>query len=165
MGLFDGKRKDGSIKTTLKFVDGLSAFTRDELIELTFHEDKNEISIKSLANKSKPLIHLKIDKIINTDFLSEKEIIEKSKSVGGRAVAGGLLLGPLGAIVGGMSGIGSKQDSKTKYYIVINYKSNDEYGVLSFEVIDASTYWNKILKAINNNISEDVKIANSNIEL
>ena len=43
---------------------------------------------------------------------AEYETIEKDKSVIGRAVVGGLLLGPVGAIVGGMSGIGAKKETK-----------------------------------------------------
>jgi len=34
---------------------------------------------------------------------------EEDKSVVGRAVVGGLLFGPLGAVVGGMSGVGKKE--------------------------------------------------------
>ncbi len=43
---------------------------------------------------------------------AEYETIEKDKSVIGRAIVGGLLLGPVGAIVGGMSGIGTKKETK-----------------------------------------------------
>lgn len=43
-------------------------------------------------------------------FESQQTVIEKkSKSVVGRAVLGGLLLGPVGALVGGMSGLGTKE--------------------------------------------------------
>lgn len=56
----------------------------------------------------------------------------KDKSVVGRAAAGGLLLGPLGAVLGGMSGIGSKSKKLDKEtdYLIINYwdketKSNE----------------------------------------
>lgn len=41
-----------------------------------------------------------------------KEITEKDKSVIGRAVVGGLIFGAVGAIVGGMSGIGKKEIQK-----------------------------------------------------
>lgn len=55
----------------------------------------------------------------------ETEIIEKNKSVIGRALAGGLLLGGVGAVVGGVSGVGKKQTKKTKMYFIISYVSSD----------------------------------------
>lgn len=59
--------------------------------------------------------------IISIKQTSREELIRTDKSVIGRAVVGGLLLGPLAAIVGGMSGIGSKEKLKNKNYLVINF--------------------------------------------
>jgi len=43
----------------------------------------------------------------------------KDKSSIGRAVIGGVIFGPVGAIVGGISGVGAKQAKTT--YLIINY--------------------------------------------
>lgn len=59
--------------------------------------------------------------IISIKQTSQEELSQTDKSVIGRAVVGGLILGPLGAIVGGMSGIGSKEKIKNQHYLVINY--------------------------------------------
>lgn len=59
--------------------------------------------------------------IINLTITNQERIVSENKSVIGRAVVGGLLLGPLAAIVGGISGLGTKQKLKGKYYLVINY--------------------------------------------
>ncbi len=59
--------------------------------------------------------------IISINTAWREDIVKTDKSVIGRAVVGGLILGPLGAVVGGMSGIGSKEEYKNKYYIIINY--------------------------------------------
>lgn len=59
--------------------------------------------------------------IISLKQTSREELIRTDKSVIGRAVVGGLILGPLGAIIGGMSGIGSKEKLKDKNYLVINF--------------------------------------------
>lgn len=155
MGLFSSKNKDGNVSTDLKIVDGLNTFFKKEVIELSVNEEEHEIRIKSKFDKKKPVINLSLDKITRAGLISEKEIVEKSKSVGGRAIAGGLLLGPLGAIVGGMSGIGNKKETKTEYYFVINYTSDNEEKVLSFETV--SLTWDKVLKAINKHIITEQK--------
>jgi hypothetical protein len=59
--------------------------------------------------------------IISLKTASRGEIVSAGKSVVGRAAIGGLILGPLGAIIGGMSGIGTKEQFVDKHYIIINY--------------------------------------------
>ena len=84
---------------------------------------------------------------------SQKAIYEKKdKSVIGRAVVGGLLLGPVGALVGGMSGIGSKNVKVSDYpdnllSICINESENESEKILVFG------FKNKHSKAINNFIA------------
>ena len=59
---------------------------------------------------------------VDRDSLAK--MIKKDKSVIGRAVVGCLLLGPLGAIVGGISGIGTKTKRiKKSEYLVISFWS------------------------------------------
>jgi len=59
--------------------------------------------------------------IISTEFADTSKLISQDKSVIGRAVVGGLLMGPMAAIIGGMSGIGSKNRIESSGYLVINY--------------------------------------------
>lgn len=49
------------------------------------------------------------------------ELVQQQKSVAGRALIGGVLLGPIGAIVGGMTGIGKK--NKKGNYLILNFTS------------------------------------------
>jgi hypothetical protein len=58
--------------------------------------------------------------IINIQAVERTALVQESKSVGARALAGGLVLGPVGAIVGGLTGLGTKT---TAYdgYLVVNY--------------------------------------------
>ena len=59
--------------------------------------------------------------IISLKQTSLEELTKTDKSIVGRAVVGGLILGPLGAIVGGMTGIGNKEKSVNIHYLVMNY--------------------------------------------
>ena len=59
--------------------------------------------------------------IISLRQTSLEELTKTEKSVIGRAVVGGLILGPFGAIVGGMSGFGKKEKSVNIHYLVMNY--------------------------------------------
>jgi len=133
MGLFNNKDKNDNMHVDFVMEDGLNIIKKGALIRVTLEE--NELTIKPSFSKQEPS-HLKYNQIINAGIVREEEITEKSKSVLGRAAVGGLILGPLGAIVGGMSGTGKKEKTKLKAYYVINYKSSndDEIKVLSFLV-------------------------------
>lgn len=153
MGLFGKKNKNSDRSVNLSFVDGIEGFSKGLAIELSINTEKECITVKSRAVK-KPEVNLRLDQITGVNVVSEKDIIEKDKSVIGRAAVGGVLLGPLGAIVGGMSGIGNKQKSETHYYMVINYKSRDEeVKVLSFEIVGASLHWSSFVEELRSKIN------------
>lgn len=65
---------------------------------------------------------IRVDQIKIATSMSQHELATQQKSVAGRAVAGGVLLGPVGAIVGGMSGIGTK--NKKGNFLVLNYTNS-----------------------------------------
>ncbi|KAB2954239.1 zinc-ribbon domain-containing protein [Heliorestis acidaminivorans] len=65
------------------------------------------------------LLKLHDSQIISLKYLSDKEL--RDKSALGRAIVGGVLLGPLGAVLGGLSGVG--QETRSKYHLIINYWS------------------------------------------
>ena len=61
------------------------------------------------------------EQIIDMKFIPHTQLTTENKSVIGRAVVGGLLLGPLAAVVGGISGIGTKVKTLGKYLFAINF--------------------------------------------
>ena len=62
-----------------------------------------------------PQLAIHNSQIINTQFADTAELAKQNKSVVGRAVVGGLIMRPLGAIVGGMTGIGTKSAKNNSY--------------------------------------------------
>lgn len=153
--IFGKKNKDGNRAVNLTYIDGIETYNRGTAVEVSIDRVNECLTIKARAFK-KANIYLKLDQIIGVSVVSEKEIIEKSKNTVGRAVAGGMLLGPLGAIVGGMSGIGNKQKSESHYFMVINYKSKcEDIKALSFEIVGASLHWPSFVKELRSKINAE----------
>ena len=79
------------------------------------------------------LIDIHFSQILSLEFLPDSKVLEKEKSVIGRAAAGFLVLGPLAGLVGGMSGIGSKHKKLSS--LVLNYwdvQSDSAYTIILF---------------------------------
>jgi len=75
--------------------------------------------IKASNNNISILIHK--SQIICLSEEKRTEIAEKNKSVIGRAIVGGILTGGIGAVVGGVSGVGTKKEKVTKYYLTLKF--------------------------------------------
>jgi len=58
--------------------------------------------------------------IISVEFADITKFKQQNKSVIGRAIVGNLIMGPLGAVIAGMSGV-EKTDLQDNSYLVINY--------------------------------------------
>lgn len=93
-----------------------------------FH--RNGIQIKGMSASTSPQLPYNIhySQIIDakySDRTSMVKWIEKEKTVIGRAIAGAIVCGPIGAIVGGISGIGKKKIGNPHYLIVNFWEIND----------------------------------------
>lgn len=115
MGLFSKKEK--VIKATLKNSENGYMYT------LALLDDKLQIGIP-LA-KPDQLKTLRYEQIQDVVYESDIEKISVSKSPIGRAIAGGLLFGSTGALVGAISGTTPKQKTERKFYLIISYVSKD----------------------------------------
>lgn len=111
-----------SVKSNFKLVDGIPGWGQDvNVVTAELLEDRMVFS--KAAIKNSPTISLMLEQIVETNVYTEKEIIEKSKSVVGRAAVGALF-GPVGAIIGAVSGTGTKKRVKTDMYYTIMYNSS-----------------------------------------
>ena len=155
MGLFSKKDNDDNIEMAAKHISGLETmYQKNQDVYVMLDENDKKVIFKNKIYKvfnkipkgiTEKTINLSIDKINRIEIVSEKEIIEKGKSVGGRAVIGGLLLGPLGLLVGGMSGIGKNKTTKIKMFMVINY-NEDKVITLELPLIPINS--NKLTLAV-----------------
>lgn len=72
-------------------------------------------------NSGLDFFYIAHEQLIDMKFITHKQLMSEKKSVIGRAVVGGVLLGPLAAVVGGLSGIGTKTKSIGNYLLVITF--------------------------------------------
>ena len=85
-----------------------------ELLEdrVTFHKS----TFQDIGSTS-----LMYNQITGTEFFDETEIKTKSTDTVGRALVGGALFGPAGAVVGSVSAVNDKTKEKTRYNYKISY--------------------------------------------
>lgn len=134
MGLFNknDEKKKHKFRLLINHVEGLNVFNFQEDLNLMLDLEENTLIFESVMDsKKKPNVKLSFDKINYINETTDKEIIEKDKSVVGRAAVGTLLAGPLGAVIGGISGAGSKKETKETQIITIGY--NDDKKIILIE--------------------------------
>jgi hypothetical protein len=134
------------ILTGLSYISGLDFF--DEIVSnkndrwtktseiINIHSRPNGIEIEILQNFKYNSIGINLENISAISLEDKEQMFEQAeKSVIGRAIIGGILLGPAGAIVGGISGVGSKE-IKAKMpdlLLVLQFASGNAPIVLSCE--------------------------------
>ncbi len=123
-------------KAIVKLIDGLPLRNQEADIELTF-DDKflliAETRPQGFKMVTDNLFKIPLENVIDTLLTTEKEVVEKNKSVVGRGVVGGLVFGPAGLLLGGLSGIGKKNKvEKSKIYIVSYVGSDKEVKNITF---------------------------------
>ena len=123
MGIFKSK-KGSIISEYFKPLHAIGPITeKTELVEVALYED--HLELKAFMEKHEP-ISLQYEQITDVFHGIQSELVEKDRSVIGRAVAGGILFGGVGAVVGGMSGVGKKKEKTvTKLLLIISYTSKD----------------------------------------
>lgn len=127
MGLFSKNTKSKPekpiFKSYLNPVEELLSFKPIDSVEIALFED--HFNMRAFMSSNKTVYSVDYAQVTDVICGTEEEIIEKGKSFIGRAVAGGILFGGVGAVVGAVSGIGDKKVKKSKTIIVIAYTSSD----------------------------------------
>lgn len=120
MSIFNGKDKNGNLRIQMVHKAGLPNYKDSHILYMTLDEQNQQITYKGIY-KNDVEIKLPISKIVSVTSVSE-EFIKEYNGLG-RAITGGLLFGPAGAIVGAVT---AKDKKKTVYHNSINYISNGE---------------------------------------
>lgn len=155
MGFFSKKPKS-IISDYFMLEENLGKFNAGDAVEVAVYEE--EITITAPLMKSE--IKLSLSKITDVFYGIVTEEVAKNKSPIGRAVAGGVLFGGVGAVVGAVSGVGSKTKKEYHTMFIISYTSSDgKEAFLKFE--DTRHYrGEKVAKKLKEltGISEDATI-------
>lgn len=132
MGIFFKSTKGSLISELFELREDIGQIKAGWMVDVALYDD--HLEIKEMLSKKKPPITLNYSQITDVFYGMETEIVTKAKSPIGRAVAGGLLFGGVGAVVGAVSGTGEKTQKVNKFYFLISYTSSaGEPGVLQFQ--------------------------------
>lgn len=125
------KSKKGSIiSDNFKLMKKIGDYDSGNMYEVALYEDHLEMTSPLKKNK----VLLPYSKITDVFHGYQTELVQKQKSVIGRAAVGGLLFGGVGAIVGAVSGTGEKTVAESKLYLIISYTNSEgSESYLQFE--------------------------------
>lgn len=140
MGFFKSK-KGSIISEYFKLLEPVGNYEADTMCEVALYDGFLEITAPFYKNK----ITLSYSKITDIFHGPKTNLIQKDKSVIGRALGGGILFGGAGAVVGAISGTNGKKTVKQiLVYFIISYKDSDgNEKFLQFE--DTRNYHGKSL--------------------
>ena len=106
---------------------------------------------------SYPEIKLPKEKITDISIKTDTEIQQQLVSSAGGAIAGAMLFGSLGAIIGGR--VKTKKVKTTTNYLIITYKSENELKYIGFDIQNNPSSADKLVKEFQkSNSASGVKI-------
>ena len=116
--VFFKSKKNSIISDYFNLLEDIGNLKSNNMYDVALYSEYLEI--KNLLGSVK----LKYEQITDVYYGNQEEIIKKDKSIIGRAVIGGLLLGGVGSIVGAISGIGEKTKKVNRKVFIISYTSS-----------------------------------------
>jgi len=127
MGFFKST-KGSIISDYFELVESHANLQAGLMYDVALYDD--HLTIKSGKDEAT----LKYSQITDVVYSCELETIAVNKSPIGRALAGGLLFGGVGAVVGAVSGTGTKNKKEVHFYFIISYTSSaGEDKFIAFE--------------------------------
>ena len=99
--------KGSIISDYFQLQEDIAGFSKGYMYDIALYDDHLEIT-----SMQKRKLLLNYNQITDVFYGGKTELIQKPKSVIGRAVVGGVIFGGVGAIVGAASGTGTKPERK-----------------------------------------------------
>lgn len=127
MGFF-AKTKGSIVSDSFYLLEDHANLKAKLMYDIALYDDYLNIKLAFGKQEAK----LNYSQIKDVFYGMETDIINIEKSSIGRALAGGLLFGGVGAVVGAISGSGTKQ-KKSDIFIISYLSSNNEEKVIQFE--------------------------------
>lgn len=125
----------------LKHIEGLNFIDTNSGINISMPDKKLILSDENSTTE------IKINDIKHAAILEEIINDLKDKSVVVRTLVGGLLLGNVGAVVGGLTGIAPSYKKNKRYYLQIETVSGDDI-ILTGKINDLKTIKETIIKNV-----------------
>lgn len=117
------------------YIQGLPNVETKSMCQLTFDDEyliiKN-IKVTGIFKKKEEILNtfkIKNDKVLSFDIIDKTNIESKKKSVLARGIAGDLVFGPIGAVLGGMSGAKTEIKQINEYFLNIGYYGKDKNDI------------------------------------
>lgn len=130
--------------TKLSYVNHVGGIPHlDKGIKVTLGVRETELDINGTHR-------LSFKRVTRVQVVRQEELVDKQKSVIKRAVAAGVLLGPLGSVIGGMSGIGTKKETEIQEFLSIDFLDKQGKPDTALFLVDKNEpHLNRFLKDIN----------------
>lgn len=117
MGIFTGKDKNGNLIIQMESIQGLPH--TNAIYYLTLDKVKGRIIFQNALNKKEDNIYICFSDIFSVDII-KKEAVKKENPLG-RGIAGGILFGKAGAMVGAIT---ARDKTVSQPYRVITYNGS-----------------------------------------
>lgn len=130
MGFFKSS-KGSIISDSFQALADIGPIASGLMVDVALYGDRLALTVPF---GSKDPVTLDYSQITDVFYGLQTEIVESEKSPIGRALVGGLLFGGVGAVVGAVSGTGTKKKKGNHFIFIISYTSKTgEDKFLQFE--------------------------------
>ena len=128
------KYKSSDPKIRLMLLGGIPNIDKWEYLDIRYDDDY--LYLDRLADVKffgkdpiKETFKIPHERILAMELMTNEVIKEKEKSVIARGLVGGLVFGPAGMILGGLSGIGTTKQVTSTPYLIIAYTGENEQDI------------------------------------